>query len=60
MDSLTQLAETLYLSVLCRPPDAEETQMVVSLLTQHPQNKADIVQELLWGLLSSSEFRFMF
>ena len=36
MDSLTQLAETLYLSVLCRPPDAEETQMVVSLLTQHP------------------------
>lgn len=60
MDSQTQLAETLYLSVLCRPPDAEETQMVVSLLTQHPQNKAEIVQELLWGLLSSSEFRFMF
>jgi hypothetical protein len=59
-DSLPQLAEDLYLSILCRPPDAEEVRMVVSLLTQHPQNKPEIVQELLWGLLSSSEFRFMF
>ncbi|MCA9062749.1 MAG: DUF1553 domain-containing protein [Planctomycetaceae bacterium] len=53
-----QLAEELYLSLLCRPPDAEETQMVVSLLSQHTAERGSIVQELVWGILASSEFRF--
>lgn len=60
MESPELLAEEMYLSVLCRRPDAEETQMVVALLTKHADQKDSVVQELLWGLLASSEFRFMY
>ncbi|MEY3460166.1 MAG: Chromosome partition protein Smc [Planctomycetota bacterium] len=60
VESPELLAEELYLSILCRRPDTEELQMVVSLLNRQPEEKSSIVQELLWGLLTSSEFRFMF
>ena len=60
LESPELLAEELYLSILCRRPEAEETQMVVSILGKHPDQKGSIVQELLWGLLTSSEFRFMY
>jgi archaellum component FlaC len=58
IDNPQQVAEDLYLSILCRRPDDEEKQMVASLLSQHAAERESIVQELVWGLLSSSEFRF--
>lgn len=60
MESAEQMADEMYLSILCRRPDTEETQMIIALLAKHPDQKASIVQELLWGLLASSEFRFMY
>ncbi|GDX92762.1 hypothetical protein LBMAG46_27700 [Planctomycetia bacterium] len=52
------VAEQLYLSVLGRLPDAEERAMVVGLLGASGGERAGVLQELLWGLLASTEFRF--
>lgn len=53
-----QLAQQLYLSIVGRPPDADEVSMISNLLTEHAAERLTIVQELVWGLLASSEFRF--
>jgi hypothetical protein len=52
------VAQQLYLVVLGRTPDADEETMVRELLTRYASERAAIVQELVWGLLASSEFRF--
>jgi len=52
------LADQLYLSIFCRRPDADEAHMVTDLLIQNATDRAAIVQELVWGLLASTEFRF--
>lgn len=54
---LTKAAEELYLGVLSRLPDAEETQEVVSIL-QSSTDRSRAAQELMWGLMNSAEFRF--
>lgn len=53
-----QLASQLYLAILCRLPDADETSMVRELLTRASEDRSAMIQELVWGLLASSEFRF--
>ncbi len=53
-----QLASQLYRCILGRTPDVEEAEMVGELLNQYAAERASIVQELVWGLLASSEFRF--
>ena len=53
-----QLAGQLYLSILCRTPDVEELEVVAKLLQENSSDRASFIQELVWGLLSSSEFRF--
>ncbi len=55
-----QVANELYLSVLCRKPDPEEIKMVMEMLLRGGDNRAIVVQELVWGLLACSEFRFSF
>ncbi|MEN9554533.1 MAG: hypothetical protein RLZZ232_819 [Planctomycetota bacterium] len=50
-------AEELYLGILTRMPSEDEIAEVSAFLSQRPdRNKA--AQELVWGLLSSAEFRF--
>lgn len=51
-------AEDLYMTILSRPPDPEESADVVRMLTAGAKEKAAVVQELVWGLLNSVEFRF--
>ena len=58
MQEHQQIAEQLYLCVLCRMPEPQEVQRVGTLLDQFPDQRTAIVQELVWGLLASSEFRF--
>jgi hypothetical protein len=53
------IAEQLYLSVLCRLPDIEERKMVAERLNGDANQRAAAVQELVWGLLASAEFRFL-
>ena len=52
------VAQQLYVVVLGRTPDADEEARVRELLTRHASERAAIVQELVWGLLASTEFRF--
>ena len=51
-------AEELYLTILSRLPDEAEIGDVTQYLAARPEEKAACVQELVWGLLTSIEFRF--
>jgi hypothetical protein len=51
-------AEDLYLTVFSRPPTVEESADVARLLAVSDADKRAVVQELVWGLLTSAEFRF--
>ena len=52
------LAEELYLSVLTRLPAAEEAKEVADYVTRRSADRPVAVQELIWALLTSAEFRF--
>jgi hypothetical protein len=52
------LADELYLSVLTRRPDDSEKAAVAEYLAQPGLERPAAVQELIWSLLSSNEFRF--
>jgi hypothetical protein len=51
-------AEELYLAILTRLPSAEEKQDIVNYLSARPEDKPVAIQELVWALLNSAEFRF--
>ncbi len=48
----------LYMTILSRPPTSEETADVARVLEAQASQKPAAVAELVWGLLSSAEFRF--
>lgn len=50
-------AEELYLGVLTRMPTEDEINEVTAFLATRP-DRSRAAQELVWGLLSSAEFRF--
>jgi hypothetical protein len=52
------LAEELYLSVLTRMPTAEEIADVTKYLESRAKDRPAAVRELIWSLLTSTEFRF--
>ncbi len=54
----TKAALDLYLTILSRAPDPEESADVIRALSARPKEKPAVVQELVWGLLNSVEFRF--
>jgi hypothetical protein len=47
------------MSILSRPATAEESCQVTALLSQFRDDRTTIIKELVWGLLSSTEFRFV-
>ena len=49
----------IFLTVLGRLPDVEELKTATALLRDHPKERPAIIQELVWGLLASAEFRFI-
>ena len=53
----SEAARILYLSLLSREPTAQEQQWVSEQLAKAADKKPAIAQELVWGLLTSSEFR---
>lgn len=57
-DDPAALANELYLTVLSRSPEPAETQDVTRYLAERPEDRRLAVQELVWGLLTSTEFRF--
>ena len=58
------LAQALYRAILARPPEPDEQEQLARWLQQVPTgdaapDHATLVQELAWGLLTSTEFRFV-
>ena len=58
LDDPKALIEELYMTVLSRSPTAIESDEVARCLASRPMDKTSVVQELAWGLISSTEFRF--
>ena len=52
------LGEELYLSVVNRRPTEQEMADVTAYLATRPKEKPAVVQEIVWALLTSTEFRF--
>jgi hypothetical protein len=48
--------DRLFLSILSRPPRPAERQRVAAYLTANP--KPELIEQAIWALLNSSEFRF--
>ena len=59
ISEIEPLAEELYLSVLSRRPNADETAQVRELMEskKSPEERREPLTALIWGLLLSSEFR---
>ncbi|HZL89563.1 MAG TPA: DUF1549 domain-containing protein [Pirellulaceae bacterium] len=58
LDDPKLLAEEMYLSIFARPPSAAEVNEVTQYLASRPNERPQVVQEMAWALLSSTEFRF--
>ena len=52
------LAEEMYLNVFNRRPSDDETNAVSAYLQPRADMRVPAIQEMVWGLLSSAEFRF--
>ena len=52
------LAEEMYLHVLNRRPTDDEIALVTNYLQTRAATRVPAIQEMVWGLLSSAEFRF--
>ena len=51
-------AADLYMTILSRPPLRTNRPTSSACSASRPKEKAAVVQELVWGLLTSVEFRF--
>ncbi|MEZ6131633.1 MAG: DUF1549 domain-containing protein [Planctomycetaceae bacterium] len=51
-------AEEIYLSILTRPPTEDEVSEVTAYLADRTADRSVAVQELVWAVLNSAEFRF--
>lgn len=56
-DPQTQ-ADCAISTVFGRPADAEERQMIAAYLTERKDRSLDALKQVVWSLLTSSEFRF--
>ncbi len=52
------LTEDLYVTILARRPTDAEVAETTAYLAARPQEKPACVQELMWALITSAEFRF--
>ncbi len=54
----TELAERLTLAIFSRMPDENEKKDIAQSLSAPNVDKARVIHQWMWALLSSSEFRF--
>ena len=58
LEDSAQIAEDLYISVLSRKPGTAELQRVQEFLSDVGDQKQQAIQDIVWALLASAEFRF--
>ena len=57
--SPAEAADALYMGVLGRRPDADESRLVAEAMARaDAKTRATVARDLVWGLLASPEFRF--
>jgi uncharacterized protein YnzC (UPF0291/DUF896 family) len=56
--NMPEATTQLYLALLGRVPSEEEMADVQQYMSQAPDQKVALAQELVWGILTSAEFRF--
>lgn len=54
----TAVADELYLAAFSRRPTAAEQQTVTEFLAERKADRVAAIQEMVWGLFASNEFRF--
>ncbi len=55
----TEIARAMYWTLLARQPTVEETKMVNEQVAASGDGRNAVIQEMVWGLLASAEFRFV-
>lgn len=53
-----EVADELYLATMTRRPSASEVEQVAKHLTAREADRPVAIDEMIWGLVSSAEFRF--
>jgi len=53
-----KLCEEMYLAVLSRRPTVQEFADIKGYLSKDPKKRAIVIQEIVWSLVASAEFRF--
>ena len=54
----SEVADEMYLAILCRQPADDERHDLVTYLDQRGKERGKAIREIAWSLLSSIEFRF--
>jgi hypothetical protein len=52
------LIQTAFVAVLSRPPQPEETEAIAAYLASRADRPVPALQQMLWSLVTSGEFRF--
>ena len=58
LESDSQRVELACWSILSRPPDDEERKILSAYLTTRKDRSLEGIQQMVWALLTSTEFRF--
>lgn len=58
LESVDEIARSMFLGILCRPPTDNEINASKNHLATRNDDRTKAIQEMVWGLISSAEFRF--
>lgn len=59
-DKDDSIAQELYLTILSRHPNEEETAIVTGYLKKRSEDQQSAIRDLAWALLNCAEFRFQY
>jgi hypothetical protein len=58
LESQPERASVLFETILCRSPDADEVAAIAAYLDKRHDSLEPALQQVVWSLLTSAEFRF--
>ena len=59
MTDNAEIAKVIYWTLLARQPTAEESKLVSEQIVAAGDGRNAVIQEMVWGVLASAEFRFV-
>ena len=58
LEANNDVVSAAFASILNRDPDAAETSTIVNYLVEREDRREDALQQVVWALLATPEFRF--